>query len=109
MTSRSQIRALLAEITKAFNSIRPHTAPLPANTVVSWDSIAQIIGQPAVTYIRTADVVLQARQVINMVIDQGYNITSDGRYVYTNMPLASKEAWQHLQPALIRAIRRDRP
>ena len=106
MTSRSQIRALLAEITRAFNSIRPHTAPLPANTVVSWDSVAQIIGQPAVTYIRTADLVMQARQVITLIIEQGYNVTTDGKHVYTNMPIRSKAEWQAFQPALIKAIQR---
>jgi hypothetical protein len=61
-----------------------------------------------VTYIRTADLIMQARQVITLIIEQGYNVTTDGRQVYTNMPIKSKAEWQAFQPALIKAIQRGR-
>ena len=109
MTSRSQIRALLAELTKAFNSMRQHTAPLPAKTVSTWDAVAEIVGQGAVTYIRTADTIKLASMAIHVILANGHNITTDGTNVYTSHPIAQDryDDWLALRPALIRVIRRQ--
>jgi hypothetical protein len=113
MTSRQQIKAILAELKKLYNAAIAQ-APididtLPANMVSSWDAVADIIGQGAVTYIRTADTIKLASMAIHVILANGHNITTDGRSVYTSYPIEAdrKELWLALRPALIRVIRRQ--
>jgi hypothetical protein len=79
------------------------------NTSSSWDSVAEIIGQSAVTYIRTADTIKLASMAIHVILANGHNITTDGTHVYTSHPIAQDryDDWLALRPALIRVIRRQ--
>jgi hypothetical protein len=72
----------------------------------TWSELADIIGQDAVTYIRTGDPVNQARMAIAVILDCDHAVSTDGERVYTSMPMSTvgERGWDALQPALLRVI-----
>lgn len=101
--TRRQIKQILSALRVAFNNTGP------ANSLVSWDDIADTIGAASVAYIRQGDAMRMARMSLHIILERGHRVTTDGQRVYTSHPISAEARadWDALQPALLRVIRRQ--